>query len=153
MALVLNDGQLTTSAASLVTLATASQYLGLTFFNRSSNVTQTVIVQLTRTAAGTARTIMRAVLLPYEALYVRGIGVDREDTLAAYSTQANIVDYTVFIDREESDFSVWTTGADGTRKASTTVSVEVPESRGPDEGQKEMIDLLREAVGLLRKIA
>ena len=152
MALVLSDGQLTTSSATLVT-ATGSQYIALTFFNTSESATATVRLTLAR-RGGTARNFAIGELGPLEAMYVRGIGLDPSDTLAGYADLNSLVDYLAFWDRDDSDFLIFTRAADGSPKSSTTSSTsESEEDAGPDQGQVENLKVLNEIRDLLMKIA
>ena len=145
MALNLSDGQLTTSSATLVTLDNASHYIVAKFLNNSQTTDVDVYLTLTRTASGTARTIARATLEPYEAMYISGLALDQADTLAGYATLGSAIDYLISRDdRDEANFTIFCRTADGAPKTSTTLSVEIPEKTGPDAGEQEIIDLLRE---------
>lgn len=150
MALVLSDGQLTASSATLVSIATGSQYLNLTFFNTSASATATVTLTLAR-AGGTARNFARAELGPYEGLYVRGLGLDSADTLAGYASLTSIVDYLVQQGIADSDFLIFTRDATGAPKAAEADEAE-SEEEGPDQGQVEIIKRLDAMVDLLQEI-
>jgi hypothetical protein len=151
VALVLSDGRLTTSSAQLVVIASGSQYVAVTFFNTSLNTTVTVNLTLQR-QGGTARQIARAELGPYEALYVRGLGLDQNDTLAGYATPAATVDYTVHWDRDDSDFLIFARDKTGAPKTGTSEEEEASEVV-PDAGQVEMISLLEEVRDALWRLA
>ena len=153
MALVLSDGQLSTTSATLVT-ATGSQYIALTLFNTSESATVTVRLTLAR-SGGTARNFAIGELGPLEAMYVRGIGLDPSDTLAGYADIASTIDYLAFWDRDDSDFLIFTRAADGSPKSSSTSSSssESEENAAPDQGQVEMIKRLDTVIDLLTKIA
>lgn len=153
MALNLSDGQLTTSSAQLVTLATASQYVAGSFFNTSATAEVTVTLTLTRLATGTARQIARAKLAPLESFYFRGLALDVADTLAGYATLTTTIDYLIALDTNDTDFFMFCRAADGSPKPSTTLTLEVPEKEEPDVGQVEMIELLKDMRDLLRRIA
>lgn len=88
------DGQL---AASVTTItsgpASKGRRLNLTFCNTGSQ-SETIVLTLSR-QGGTARRIRRFTLDPDEQADYQGLAVDKADVLYGYSTNANVVDYTV----------------------------------------------------------
>lgn len=152
MALVLSDGRLTTDSAQIVTFASGSFYVAVTLFNISSSATVVVNVTLQR-QGGTARQIARGKLKPYEALYIRGLGLDQNDTLSAYADANSAIDYTVHWDRDDSDFLIFSRDGEGAPKAAATEETETASATVPDAGQDEMIALLKDVREALWRIA
>jgi hypothetical protein len=88
----LANGQLATSSATL--LSSTSGRVSILCRNTSASLTETVVLTLA-VAAGTARSLVRAVLAPNEALLVTNLPLDTADVLAGSTSDATTVDYLV----------------------------------------------------------
>lgn len=149
MALNLADGQLAASSATILGPATAERTVAITCFNTAAQE-QTVVFTMTRSGSS-ARTIARAVLEQYEALYLEGVQMDPSDLLAGYATGASAVDYVASLSTKP--FSITVREATGAPKVSQVVTVTLPENLGLTAGEVEITGLLGQMVELLQKIA
>lgn len=95
--LTLADGQLASSAATVLDVAAdgMDRVVNASFRNTSTTLTETVALTLTPTGGSTARSVVRAVLSPNETLVVTGLGVGAGAVLKGSATDASTVDYVV----------------------------------------------------------
>lgn len=92
----LASGQLGASSATLLAGSSAppSNRVDIVLQNTGSN-SETVVLTL-QVAGATARRVCRAVLEENEQLFVIGLPIQPDDTLAASASNASAVDYTIF---------------------------------------------------------
>jgi len=92
--LTLADGQVSTSAAEILSGGAAGAQRVTCSFVNTNAAAQTLIVTFKRNG-GTSRVIRRAVLAQYESLEIRGLPMDAGDSLLAVTTTASAVDYVI----------------------------------------------------------
>lgn len=149
MALLLADGQLSSSSATVLGTATSERTVSVTLYNTTAQE-QTVALTVTRSGS-TARTIARGKLKQYQTMRVNGLPLDPSDVLAGSADSASVVDYLVMVG--SGPFSVSMTDADGSPKASTDVDVTVSEKYGLSRDGIILSGLLEEIRDVLLKIA
>lgn len=118
MSQVLGDGQLAAASATVLGAAAGERVVALSLFNTSGAATQTVTLTVAK-GTGTARTIGRYTLDPYESAYLNGLILDPADVLAGYASSASAVDYRVTAGT--GDFEVMLRDADGAPKGTTAI--------------------------------
>lgn len=107
--LTLADGQVAASATSIYAgSASPAKKVTVTFTNVGGQ-SETLVVTFTR-AGGTARRVLRHVLAANEAVVLRGLPMQADDTLLAATSNATSVDYLV-TDGSDSPFEI--VGFDG----------------------------------------
>ncbi len=94
--LTITSGQLGATAATLLAGANAppSGRVDVVLQNTGSS-SETVVLTL-QVAGGTARRVCRAVLEENEQLFIIGLPIQADDTLAASASNASTVDYSIF---------------------------------------------------------
>lgn len=153
MALYLGDGQLGTTAATLLGAAGGGdeRHVAVTLFNRAA-ADQEVVLRVTR-AGSTARQIVGATLKEGDSLYLRGVPLDPTDVLSGYATGAAAVDYLISRSASAEPFTVFMRDAIGAPKISSEVKVTITDDRGLTAGEWLIASLLEECRDLLQKIA
>ena len=152
--LTLADGQLGTSAASVLSGADAPSGVVSGIFHNTSDVEQTVLLTFKR-SGGTARRLVRAVLLENEQLIVSNLPMQPDDTLLGRTTTASTVDYLIYSATRGGQFGVVCLGADGLTKqelstAATTALTVVGDMDIVESPSVEV--LLSEQNSLLRRL-
>lgn len=97
MAQNLADGQLAASTSTLLGAAPPAarrRAVDVKLYNTSSSSTETVTMTVS-VNGGTARTLLRIDLAPYETLQVDNLALDDADVLAGYTDTASTVNYVV----------------------------------------------------------
>ena len=150
MAMMMADGQLSSSSATILGTAASDRTVGVVLYNTSSVLQQTVRLTITRSGSA-ARTLVRAVLEGNESLYLAGLTLDPSDLLAGLTTNAATVDYLVTTGL--GPFSVTTRDKAGAPKASAALEVTLPKDLDINEGTLRVIGLLEEVRDVLLKIA
>jgi len=146
----LADGQLAATSAAILGAAKLERTVGITLYNTSEGVEQTVVLTVTR-SGGSARTIFRSLLKPLETRYVSGIGLDPSDVLAGYASYASAVDYLVTL--SAGPFTVTAKDKYGAPKSSESLTVSLPDKLDIDQGTLTVIGLLEEIRDIALKIA
>lgn len=149
MALVLADGQLSASAATVLGTAGVERIVAVTLYNTMATE-QTVSLTVTRSGS-TARTIVRGVLKEKESLYVQGLPLDPSDVLAGSATSAAVVDY--LVTASAGQFAIFARDKNGAPKASVDVTLETTEKIGLTYDGIVLSGQLEEIRNLLMKIA
>lgn len=148
MALLLADGQLGASVATVLGTANGERCVGLFLVNVAEQ-DQEVFLYVTRSS--TARLVVHGVLKKYEACHVNGLRLDPSAVLSGYASGAASVDYTVAT--SEGPFAVTFRDANGAPKTSQALEVTLPESDDLSAGEVKISGLLEECRELLAKIA
>lgn len=93
--LTLADGQLGTTAATLLSGADAPQSGRVDVVLSNTGTSEETVVLTFQRSGGTARRLARLVLNANEQAHVRGVAVQPDDTLLAVTSTASAVDYLV----------------------------------------------------------
>ena len=115
--LTLADGQLGTTAATVIAGATVPAGTRLdVILQNTSAVTQEVVLTFQR-AGGTARRVTRGVLAENEQLMLTGLPIQPDDTLLGVTTGSTAVDYLVLAS-SSNVLAIQTFDANGTARTS-----------------------------------
>lgn len=147
--LTLADGQLGTTAATLLSGADAVAGSVSAVFTNTSAAEQTVILTFRR-SGGTARRIARAVLAEHEQLRLDNLPMQPDDTLLGYTSNASAVDYLV-VSGDGGAMRLTPYGATGSPKSTVDGEQEVSGSLTLSE-VSPLEDLDSERNSLLRRL-
>lgn len=119
--LVTADGRVAATATQITTgAACKAKRLNVLFCNVGT-AEEVLIVTTTRgggaNLTGVARRVHRAVLQPNEALHLRGLPLNYDDSLLAATTNAESVDYVVSVASEETELDFITYDDSGNVKS------------------------------------
>lgn len=139
MALVLADGQLGSSSATVLSVGTGERVVTILLFNTNA-VTQKVYLSVAR-AGGTERQFFQCELEQYETAQINGLVLDPSDVISGYATSASVVNYQISISQP---YSVQMRDAKGATKQSSELSVTLPDESGYSSAEVKIIGLLEE---------
>jgi hypothetical protein len=149
MALVLANGQLAASSATILGAADAERTVAITLFNTSSQV-QNITIAVTH--GNVTVTVARVKLQKkYESAYITGLPLDPSSLLVGYATYAAAVDY--FITRTPGAFSIQKRDEDGNPKGTAEIELQTNERSTLTIDGIVISTLLEEMRDLLLKIS
>lgn len=127
MALLVADGQLGSSSATLLSTSTSGsdRIVSMTLFNTGASE-QTINLAITP-SSGTSRSLCRFKLEQYEQAYVSGISIDPASILTGYASYASAVDYLIALS-PSAQFNILIRGPDGTPKQSADIDLEITDN-------------------------
>lgn len=151
MALLLADGQLGITSATILGAGDGDRIISATFFNTAA-AEQEITLTLTRSGSS-ARQFCHAKLKENEALYITGLSLDPSDILAGYTTGTASVDYLITRTPGAQQFGMLIRAEDGTPKQSADIEINTTEKFGLTRDGVVLSGLLEEVRDLLLKIA
>ena len=119
--LTIADGTVAASATEIATGPSDQGGRVNVSFANTGTAEEVVILTITR-GTGTARRLKRFTLGPDEQADLNGQALNKDDSLKASSTNAEVVDYVVSIAPEDTPFSFEIQDADGIRKNMGTLN-------------------------------